>query len=178
MRIRWILVAALAAAVAAGTVNAAGNVNAKNLLLRSSDVPAGAKRVSFGTAKGAIKLPRSVHAQVAYVGYQYSNGSKREALGNAVGVFSNSADAHDAFAKLKKQAATDASTFPKISLKHYGDEQIARGAATRSYSVALLGVRNGSRVWEVVLTDLPGLSKSRMIAELQKYAAKAKARVT
>jgi hypothetical protein len=178
MRIRWIFIASIAAAVLAGTVSAAGTTDAKSLLLRSSDVPSDAKRVSFGSAKGAIKLPRKVHAQVAYVGYSYRNGSKRELLGNAVGVFSSSNDAHEAFAKLKKEAATDSKGFPTLSVKHFGDEQIARGASTKAYSVALLGVRNGSRVWEVVVSDLPGLSKSGMIAQLDKYAAKAKGRAT
>jgi len=33
-------------------------------------------------------------------------------------------------------------------------------------------------LWEVVLSDFPGVSKARLISELQKYAAKAKTRAT
>ena len=177
MHIRWILISALAAAVVAGAVNAAGSTDPKSLLLRSSDVPSSAKRISFGGAKGAIKLPRKVHAQVAYVAYTFKNGSKNETVADAVGIFGNSKDAHDAFASTSKKA-TGQPAFPKLSVKRFGDEQFARGVATRAYSAGLLVVRNGTRVWEVVLTDLPGFSKSRMISELEKYGTKAKNRAT
>ena len=176
MRGQIILIALVAAAVAASGVNAAGTANPKDLLLRSSDMPAGATRVSFGGTQGAIKIPQTVHGKAAYAAFKFKNGSRRETVGEALGVLASSSDAHAVFAKLKAQAPK--ALFQRLSLRRYGNEQFAFGTANRGVAIGVLVVRSGSEVWELVAGAYPGFTKSGLIAEMQKYAAKAKARAT
>jgi hypothetical protein len=67
-------------------------------------------------------------------------------------------------------------TFKTISLPSYGDEQFSAGAGTSGVSAGVVFVRSGTRVWEVVVSGFPSFPKSKMVAELKKYAAKEKAR--
>ncbi len=175
MRAKTIIVALAVAGLTASVVNAAGTANPKDLLLRSSDVPAGAKRVTFGAAKGSIKIPRTVHGKSAYIGYSFKNGSRSETVANAVGTVASSSDAHDVFVKLKNDL-TNESAIHRVLVPKYGDEQVAVGVAVRTVSTQAVIVRSGNLLWEVIVYDLPGLSKAQAKAELEKYARKAKDR--
>ena len=163
------------AGLAASGAMAAATANSKDLLLRSSDVPAGAKRVSFGGTTGAIKIPRTVHGQAAYVAYTFTNRSRRETVGNAVGKLGSTRDAHDVYLDLKGKAKNEAG-FHRLSLPGYGNEQFAFGTATRAVSLGVVVARSGSVLWEVIVSDLPGFSEAQLTGELDKYARKAKKR--
>jgi hypothetical protein len=175
MRAQTIIAALAVAGLAASAVNAAGTSNPKDLLLRSSDVPAGAKRVSFGGAKGAIKIPRTVHGKSAYVGYRFKNGSRSESVAEAVGTVASSGDAHDVFVKLKRDI-TRIPSLHRINVPKYGDEQVSLRFSLQVASSGVVLVRLGNMLWEVVVTEIPGASKAQVTAELEKYARKAKDR--
>ena len=175
MRARMTFLVLGFAGLAASAAMAAATVNAKDLLLRSSDVPAGAKRVSFGGTTGAITIPRTVRGQAGYVAYAFRSGSRRETVGNAVGKLASTRDAHDVYLNLKGKAKNEAG-FHRLSLPGYGNEQFAFGTATRAVSLGVVVVRSGSVLWEVIVSDFPGFAESQLKAELGKYAAKAKKR--
>jgi len=175
MRAQTIIATLAVAGLAASAVNAAGTTDPKNLLLRSTDVPAGAKRVSFGGAKGGIKIPRTVHGKSAYVGYKFKNGSRSETVGDAVGTVASSGDAHDVFVKLKRDI-TRVAALHRITLPKYGDEQVSLRFSLQVASSGVVLVRSGNVLWEVVVTEIPAASKAQMLTELKKYARKAKSR--
>src|SRR2546421_57525 len=67
--------------LAAGTVAAAATASGpKKLLLHPSDLPRGAKRISFGTATGTIKLPRRVPGRAAGRAFRVGAGRQGRAL--------------------------------------------------------------------------------------------------
>jgi hypothetical protein len=175
MAIRTILITFVAAGLAAASAGAGVSSSPKDLLLKSSDLPAGAKRVAFGGERGAIKIPRTVHGRVAYVAYRFKSGSRTEGIGEAVGTLTNSRDAHDVYSSLKRKAAKQLKTFPRLALSKYGDEQFAVGVA-RPFAISVLIVRSGSVIWELVVSAYPAFSKRQLTAELSKYAAKANSR--
>ena len=176
MRSRSVLAVVVAlAGLAAGAALAAVATDPKELLLRSSDVPAGAKRVSFGGTSGAIRIPRTVHGKAAYVAYSFKNGARRESVGNAVGALGSTGDAHDVFLDLKEKAAKGGG-FHRLSVPSYGDEQVALGIANRAVSGGILLARSGPVLWEVIVSDFPGFTESQLRGELEKYAARAKKR--
>jgi hypothetical protein len=176
-RLRWILLVTVGAAIAAGATSAAGSTNPKRLLLRASDMPAGAERVTFGGSTGSIEIPRKIHGKAAYVAYKFEKGSRQESVGEAVGTFTSTHDAHAVFANLRRKASSEVA-LPPIKVKRFGNEQFARGSAKSAFSLGMLVVRSRSVIWEIVVGASPGLSKARLVSELQKYAAKAKARAT
>jgi hypothetical protein len=157
---------------------AAGAVNVKSLVLQPSDMPSGAKRVTFGSSKGAIKIPRSVHGQVAYSAWTFPSGGSKEAVGSAAGFVASSGDAHDVYLSLKRKFDRISQTFKPVSLPKYGNEQFAGSEATGGASLGLVFVRSGSRLWEVVVSGYPRFPKARMLGELKKYAGKEKSRAT
>jgi hypothetical protein len=173
MPARLLLTTLLAALVTAAAVSAAVAINPKEAVLQSSDFPAGSHRLSFRGAKGTIKIPKTIHGQVFSVAYRFKNGTRTEVVANAVGTVSSSSDAHAVFVKLKKNLAT----FKPVHLPSYGNEQAAAGIFIKYGTVVVLLVRKGSALWEVAVSDIPGLSKSKAIAETRKYAGKEKARV-
>jgi hypothetical protein len=174
--IRLVAVAILAALLTAAAVGAAVATNPKDLLLRSSDLPSGAKRIHFGAKVGVIKLPRRVHGKAAWVAYRFRNGRSIEIIVSAAGVVSSSKDAHDVFKNLKNKVSSR--IYHLVSVPKYADEQYAAAVSTKTTSVAFVIARSGTRLWEVAVTAYPGLTKSKLVAELEKYAGKAKARAT
>jgi len=176
MRAQTIIAALAVAGLAASAVNAAGTTDPKNLLLRSSDFPAGAKRVSFGGKTGGIKIPRTVRGKSAYVAYKFKNGSRSESVAEAVGTVASSGDAHDVFVKLKRDI-TRVQSLHRIKVPRYGDEQVSLRFSLQVASSAVVLVRSGNMLWEVVVTEIPSVSKAQATAELEKYARKAKDRV-
>jgi hypothetical protein len=175
MRARLLLTALVAVLVTAASVSAAAARSAKDLILHASDVPAGAKRISFGGAKGTIKIPRTVHGQEAYVAYRFKNGSKAELVASAAGILANTRDAHDVFVSLRKKVIKGGG-FRRLSVRKYGDEQVTLGVAVRAASVGIILVRSGATLWEVAVSAYPGFSKAKQTSELEKYASKGKAR--
>lgn len=176
MRIHILLAALVTAAVAAGSLHAAGAAGTKNVL-QPSDMPAGAKRISFGAKAGAIKIPRTVRGTAAYSAYSFKNGSKREIVASAAGRVSNTRDAHDVLVKVRKDLGKKG-PFKPVKVRRYGDEQFALGLNVGAGSAAVLFVRSGTTLWEVAASLIPGLSKARTLAELNKYAKKERARAT
>ena len=177
MAARTTVITFLAAGVATAAAGAAVSSSPQDLLLKRSDMPAGAKRVSFGGQKGAIKIPRTVHGRVAYVAYTFRSGSRTEGVGEAVGTLANSSDAHDVYVSLKRKSTTQLNRFPRLAVPKFGQEQFSRGIAS-PYSISILVVHSGSVIWELVVSAYPSLPKRQLIAELSKYAAKAKSRAT
>jgi hypothetical protein len=175
MPVRLAAAVLITAGLAAGSAFAAGALNAKNLVLQASDMPSGAKRVSFGSSKGAIKIPRTIKGQVAYVGYRFKSGGATEMVAAAAGVVKSTQDGHDVLVYMKKQLSRSG-TFKNLSLPSYGDEQFSAGASTSGFSAGVVFVRKGTRLWEVVVSGFPSFSKTKMLSELKKYAAKEKAR--
>jgi hypothetical protein len=167
------LFAALAVAVGVGTALAA---NPKDLLLHSSDLPSGAKRVKFGTKVGVIKLPRKVHGKAAWVAYRFKNGRSTEVVISAAGVVSSTSDARATYRYLKKKVST--SVYRLVQVPKYGDEQYAAGVSSKTTSVAFVIARSGTTIWETAVTAFPGFSKAKLVSELEKYASKAKSRAT
>ncbi len=174
--VRLVAVVVLAAFVTAVGVGAALATNPKDLLLKASDVPSGAKRVKFGTKVGVIKLPRKVHGKAAWVAYRFKNGRSTEVVISAAGVVSSSRDAHATYQYLKKKVS--ASLYRPLRVPKYGDEQYAAGVSSKATSVAFVIARSGTTIWETAVTAFPGFSKSKLVSELEKYAAKAKSRAT
>jgi hypothetical protein len=170
---RALLLAPLAAGALAAA--AAGATSPRTLVLKKSDVPAGAKRIAFGSATGTIKLPRRVHGRAAYVAYKFKNGKRVEVVGSAAAIVVSTPDAHAAFTALRRNLVRR-STFYAIRLPKYGDEQFAMGITIRPASAAVLVVRSGTKLWEVGVSNFPGLTKARLKVELSKYAGKADAR--
>jgi hypothetical protein len=173
---RLILVVALAGLAVAVAVGAALAANPKDLLLHSSDVPSGAKRVRFGTKVGVIKLPRKVHGKAAWVAYSFKNGRSTEVVISAAGVVSSTSDARAAYRYMKKKVSS--SLYRLVRVPKYGDEQYAAGVSSKATSVAFVIARSGKTIWEVAVTSFPGFSKAKLLSELEKYAAKAKSRAT
>jgi hypothetical protein len=171
-----ILSALVGIALSATAAGAARTTNPKNLLLRASDVPAGAKRLAFGGTSGGIKIPRTVRGKAAYVAYRFKNGKRTEAVASAVGTLASTRDAHDVFIKLRKDARKAAGGLKTIRLQKLGDEQIAVGSAVPLASSGVVVVRSGTVIWEIVVAAYPGFSKARAKAELVKYARRGKAR--
>jgi len=170
------LVLLAGAGVAATAAIAASSVDPKVLLLRSSDVPAGAKRVSFGGTSGAITIPRTVRGKAAYVAYAFTHRSRRETVGNAVGALAGARDAHDVFLNLESKAKNEAG-FHRLPVRSFGDEQFAFGTATRALSLGVIVARSGSVLWEVIVSNFPGFTQGQLTAELETYGAKARKRV-
>jgi hypothetical protein len=170
-----LLVAVTGAAVLAGVATA---LNPKSLVLRRADVPAGAKRVSFGTSRGAIKIPRTVRGQAAYVGWKFKNRGATENVAAAAGILKTARDAHDILVHLKRTFKRTGVSFKTAKLPKYGDEQFGAFAGASGLGSALVFVRSGTRLWEVVVYGYPRFTRARTIAELKKYAVKEKARAT
>lgn len=66
-----------------------------------------------------------------------------------------------------------------LDLPRYGDEQFAR-VTRRASMEALVLVRKGTLVWEIVVTPMLAFkpTEAQLIAELQRYAAKQQARLS
>jgi hypothetical protein len=175
MRVRSIVAILAVAGLAAASAHAAGSVNAQRLVLQRSDMPAGATRISFGGSQGAIRIPRTVRGQVAYVGWRFRNGRALEIVAAAAGIARNTRDAHDVFVQARR-ALLGQGTFARATLPRYGDEQFAATAGVGGVSGGVVFVRSGRRLWEVVVSGYPNFPRSRMLAELRKYAAKEKTR--
>jgi hypothetical protein len=167
------VLASLAVAVAVGMALAA---NPKDLLLHKSDLPSGAKRVQFGTKVGVIKLPRKVHGKAAWVAYRFKHGRSTEVVISAAGVVSSTSDARAAYRYVKKKVSSP--LYRLVRVPKYGDEQYAAGVSNKTTSVAFVIARSGTTIWETAVTAFPGFSKSKLVSELEKYAAKAKSRAT
>jgi hypothetical protein len=175
MAVRTILIALIAAGLAATTAGAGVSSSPKDLLLKQSDMPAGAKRYGFKTASGSVKIPRIVRGKAAVVGYRFKNGSATEVVYQLAGIVGSSKDAHDVYVSQVRK--TKESTYTRVSVPKYAQEQTAFGVATKVYSAGFIIARKGNVVWELVVFAFPGLSKHRTVAQLSKYGAKAKARV-
>ena len=65
-----------------------------------------------------------------------------------------------------------------VRVPKYADEQYAGGLSSKTTSVAFVIARSGTRLWELAVTSYPGFTKAKLVSELEKYAAKAKARAT
>jgi hypothetical protein len=178
MRARRTVSIVLVAAVAASFVYTAAATNPKSLVLQRSDVPAGAKRVSYGSTTGAIKLPRSVHGRAAYVGWRFRNGGRTETVAAAAGILRSTRDAHAVYVKAKKTITAKGRAFKPLSLPRYGSEQFARGASFGPVGAGVVFVRSGARLWEVIISGYPSFPRSSVVSELKKYAAKEKARAS
>jgi hypothetical protein len=172
--VRLVAVAVLAAFVTAVAVGVALATNPKDLLLQSSDLPSGAKRVHFGTKVGVIKLPRKVHGKAAWVAYRFRSGRSIEVIVSAAGVVSSSSDAHAVFRNLKNKVSSR--IYHLVRVPKYGDEQYAAAVSTKTTSVAFVIARSGTKLWELAVTSYPGFTKAKLVSELVKYAGKAKAR--
>jgi len=175
MRAAVLLATLLVVAVAAGSVSAATTTSAKDLILTSSDMPSGAKRVKFGTASGTIKLPKVVTGKAAYAAFRFKNGKTTELVANSAGVVT-SGNAHAAFLNLKKKIGTNAG-IKTLRLPKYGDEQVGYAFGTRVAGASVVLVRKGSVIWELVAAGYPLFSKAKSTSELEKYAHKAAAHV-
>ena len=175
MRAAILLIALVTVAVAVGSVGAATTANPKDMLLRSSDMPSGAKRVKFGATSGTIRVPKLIHGKAAYVGYRFKNGRSTELIADAAGVVT-SGDAHAAFLNLKKKLTSN-SGLKRIALPKYGDEQVGLGVGALGASAAVVLVRKGSSIWELVVVGYPSFSKAKAKSELEKYASKAASHV-
>ena len=176
MRLRTVVTTLVLAGVAAAAVQAAG-MDASSLVLQKSDVPAGARRVSFGSSKGSIKIPGTVRGQAAYAGWRFKNGAKTETVAAAAAVVGSASDAHKVYAKAKRDV-TGRGTFKALSLPRYGDEQFSLGSTLGPYGGGFVFVRSGKRLWEFVVSGYPGFSRSFLAGELRKYAPKERARAT
>ena len=176
MRAAILLVPVLVLVVAVSSVSAATTSNPKDLILRSSDMPSGAKRVKYGAKTGTIKLPRLVHGKAAYVAYQFKNGKTRELVSNAAGVVT-SGNAHAAFLNLKTKLGPAAALLKPLRLPKYGDEQVGYQYGARIAGASFVLVRKGSVIWEVIVAGAPSFSKAKSKSELEKYAHKAAAHV-
>ena len=157
-------------------VGAALATNPKDLLLQSSDLPSGAKRVHFGTKVGVIKLPRKVHGKAAWVAYRFRNGRSTEIVVSAAGVVSSASDAHAVYQHLKRKVTSP--LYHLVRVPKYAEEQYAGGLSSKTTSVAFVIARSGTRLWELAVTTYPGLTKAKLVSELENYAGKAKARET
>ena len=173
MRAAILLVALLTVGVAAGSLSAATtNGSPKNLILTSSDMPSGAKRVRFGATSGTVKLPKLVHGKAAYTAYRFKNGKSTELVSNAAGVVT-SGNAHAAFLNLKKRLGAASALLKPLRLPKYGDEQVGYAFGSRVAAASLVLVRKGSTIWELVVAGAPSFSKAKSTSELEKYAHKA-----
>jgi hypothetical protein len=174
MRAGLIVAVLVTSGLAVGVAFAATS-SAKDRVLQRSDMPAGAKRVSFGASTGSIKIPRTVRGTAAYSAYKFKNSSKREYVASAAGTVATVRDAHDVFVKLRKDA-TGSGPFHRLKVPRYGDEQVAFGVAVSAASAGVLLVRSGKVLWEVAVSAVPGFSKAKALGELNKYARKEQAR--
>jgi hypothetical protein len=173
---RLVAVAVLAALVTTVAVGVALATNPKDLLLQSSDLPSGAKRVHFGAKVGVIKLPRKVHGKAAWVAYRFRNGRSIEVVVSAAGVVSSASDAHAVFKNLKRKVSSP--LYHLVRVPTYADEQYAGGLSSKTTSVAFVIARSGTKLWEIAVTSYPGFTKAKLVSELEKYAGKAKTRAT
>jgi hypothetical protein len=175
MRARTVFIALVTVGATASAVSAAASQDPKSLALRPSDLPSGARRTVFKQAAGTIKIPRTIHGKVYSVAYQFKNGSRHEIVANAVGTVANASEAHAVFAKLK-QGVSRQPLANRVRLPRYGEEQVSFVFAQPSASGGAVLVRHGTVLWEVAVSEGPGVSKAKATSELQKYAGKQKAR--
>lgn len=181
MRLRTFLVGTAAGVTLLGSALAASAAQSPLALVPAkSEFPANAKytsgRMPTSFSQGLNAL--GVKAQGAYLSVQVATGTtKYRAIDLFVVTAGSAAQARTAFTVFKKELAlTDVS---RIRLPSYGDEQLAVLQAPKLGLGASLLVRKNRVVWQLELGGggLQVMSRATLLAELQKYAMKQKARV-
>ena len=170
------LVVATAAVLCASALGATAGSNPRRLVLQPSDLPRGATRTPLTGLKGAtVSVPTIGHVRPFGVAYKFRRGGSAETVGSVAFVFAGERAAKTAYARAKRNSSS--TTFTRFSAPRLGDQQWTAGLFHRQASAVLLVVRSDEVIWETVVSDAPGLSRSTAIAEALKYARKQRARV-
>jgi hypothetical protein len=170
------LVCVLAAALAGSAVAASLALQPSALVLRKGDFPAkatynwGQMPANFTQALAGL----GVKASGAYIAVTIPRGgpANYQTVAGFVVTTASAAQARTAYTAFKEDLPRRGRTV--LRLPANGDEQFA--LYTPSVSKAELLVRRNRVVWQLEVTG-GGLPKPAQTAELQKYAAKQKARV-
>jgi hypothetical protein len=163
-----------AAALCASALGAVSGRNPRQLVLQPSDVPSGAARLPLSGLKGTVSVPTGGSVRPYGVGYRFRRGSRREVVGSVVFVFSSEGAAKAALARTLRGTPKTYTTF---SVPRLGDKQWTAGYFHRQASAAVIVVRSDEVIWEIAVSDAPGLTRAQAIAEALKYARKQRARV-
>lgn len=176
------IVAALAATVSAATAAAA--TDPKSLALRTSDLPANARR-TYETASPGIRLPGGLHGRAYAVTYRIARGEKREDVHLIVIATGSAGRARAMYAAAVREAKefVDSVQHSNPRLPSYGDAQYVAiiGDTGAEETGGQMWVRKGSIVWGLDIKTDPlakdfGFSKAQTLTELRTYARKEKAR--
>jgi hypothetical protein len=174
-RVPFVIVLA-AGTLCASALAASTSENPTRLVLQPSDLPSGATRTPLAGLKGAtVSVPTVGRVRPYGVAYRFRKSGRVEAVGSVAFVFSSEAAAKTAFAKARSKNSS--TRFTQFSAPRLGDQQWTAGLFHRSASAAVLVVRSDEVIWEVVVSDAPGLSRAAAVAEVIKYAHKQRARV-
>lgn len=197
---RTIVVTALACAVIA-TAAAAASGNPLRLALQRSDMPSSVENTVLGQAKPELEKQESLRfigtgLKGADYSYMWPAGGtvkvhdlgptqKQWHVGGEVLVAPSVAAAKKLFRAGKAAQTGFFSDFPidhvaPLTLPHYGDEQLAVVGPDGGGPQAMVFVRKGAVVWELRVSHNPAqwtVTKAPIVALLETYAAKQKARV-
>ena len=169
-------VAAASAALAGGATAAALAPDPASLVVRKSDFPSSAKynwgRLPANVEQGLASI--GVKGSGAYVSVTIPKGTANyESINGMVLTTGSPAQAMKAYVALKADLNSSPRTAQRVA--KYGDEQLAV-YQSRPGGKAQLIVRRNALVWQLEVAG-GGLSKTALLAELQKYATKQKVRV-
>lgn len=178
------LVLLLVSGLGATTVASAGATGSaadpSRLVLARADFPSTATyswgRMPASFAGGLAAL--GVKAKGAFYAAQFPKGSPRyQSVQGMVVTTGSAAQARTAYSTFKTQMRRGSMSV--LNFPAQGDEQIALFQSPRLGSKVQLLVRRNRVVWqlEVAGEGLLVLSKAKLVAELEKYAAKQKRRV-
>ena len=178
MRLRTILVAAAAVAtLSGGALAASADRSPLALVLDKREFPAGAKDTSgqMPALFGRGLAPLGIKANGAFLEVTMPlSATKYQRVDGLVVTTASPDQARKAFGSFKAGLNRGSGT---ARLAAFGDEQFVE-LDTRA-SIATLLVRKGRVVWQLQVGGhgLHVLSRSTLLAELQKYAKKQKTRV-
>jgi hypothetical protein len=176
------IVAALAVTASAATAVAA--TDPKSLALRTSDLPANARR-TFEQASRSAPLPGGLRGNAYAATFRIARGEKREDVHVIVIAAGSAGKARAVYSAAIRDAKefVDSVQHSNPHLPSYGDAQYAAviGDPGAEETGGQMWVRKGSVVWGLDIKTDPlakdfGFSKAQTLTELRTYARKERAR--